>query len=158
MKRILKPALLIAAALALVSALSMAGSDAWFDMENCSFCKNLAEDPKLMHHMTWEQYSISNGIIAVTTVEADYAESFAKCQAGMKAAGEKAMKGEQLPMCNSCTSLGMIMMKGIKTEDVDTKNGEIWIMTAEDPELVAELQEWAQRNMAEVAKLEAADH
>ena len=157
MKRLQKIALLFAAGILVVSGLAIAGDEAWFDMENCSFCKNLTEDPDLLHHMTWEQYNISNGILSVTSVEKDYAESFAKAQAGMEAIAEQLKQGKQIPMCNSCMAMGMIMMKEPKSEQIETKNGEIWIMTSDDPAVVKEMQQWAERNMAELAKMEASE-
>ncbi len=157
MKGLKKIALLFAAGTLIVSGLAFAGDEAWFDMENCSFCKNLTEDPDLLHHMTWEGYNISNGIISVTTVEKDYADSFATCSANMAKAGEQMKQGEKMPMCNSCTTFGMIMMKGLNSEQVETNHGEIWIMTSDDPEVVKEMQTWAERNMAELAKMEASE-
>jgi hypothetical protein len=148
--------LLLAAATLVVSGLALAGDEAWFDMEHCSFCKNLMDDPELLHHMTWEQYNLSNGIISVTTVDPEYVEAFAASSAKMAKVGEELMQGKQMPMCNSCKALGMIMMKGPKSEEVKTKHGEIWMMTSDDPAVVKELQGWAKRNMDELAKMEAA--
>jgi hypothetical protein len=154
MKGLQKTALLVAAGTLCVWGLAFAGEGAWFDMEGCSFCKYLIEDPELLDHMTWEQHSISNGIISVTMVEEEYAESFATCSAKMAKAGEEAMQGKQMPMCNSCAAFGKIMMQGPpKSEKVEMTNGEIWIMTSEDAEVVAQMQKWAKKNMAELSKM-----
>jgi hypothetical protein len=153
----LKIGLLLAAGALIVSSLAFAGDEAWFDMENCSFCKNYTEDPELIHHMSWEQHSISNGIISVTVVDEEYRESFATCSAKMMKAGEEAMQGKQMPMCNSCMAFGTIMMKGPQSEKVETTNGEIWIMTSDDPEVVKAMQKWAKRNMTELAKMHGSE-
>jgi hypothetical protein len=145
---------LLAAGILVVSGLALAGGDAWFDMENCGFCKSLLEDPELLHHMTWEQYSISNGIISVTTVEKDYMDSFKKAHTKMAGVAEQLQQGNQIPMCNSCMAIGQIMMKGPHSEQVATNSGEIWLMTSEDPAVVEEMQQWAKKNMAELAKME----
>jgi hypothetical protein len=71
----------------------------------------------------------------------------------MAKVGEQAMQGKQMPMCNSCMTIGALMMKGLKSERVETKNGEIWIITSDDPELVEGVQQWAKKNMHEVAKM-----
>lgn len=153
---------LSAAAVALVAAGSLAvsgaavgGDEPWFDMEHCSFCKNLTTDPELLHHMTWEQYNLSNGIVSITTVDQAYADSFAKAQAAMAAVAHELQQGKQLPLCHSCMAMGMIMMKGPKSERIETKNGEVWIMTSDDPAVVKQMQDWAAHNMAELAKMEA---
>jgi hypothetical protein len=155
MKGLHKIALLFAAVALMVSGLALAGDDAWFDMENCSFCKNLTTDPELLHHMTWDQYEISNGVISVTNVDPEYEKSYETCQAQMEKVAKEMQQGKQMPMCQSCMTLGAIMMKGLHTEQVKTKTGEIWIMTSDDPELVTGVQKWAARNMDEMAKMHA---
>jgi hypothetical protein len=157
MRGLHKIAMLLIAGILVISGLALAGDAPWFDMEHCSFCKNLLEDPELLHHMTWEQYSISNGIISITTVDEDYADSFEKANAKMAQAGEEMKQGKQMPMCNSCMTMGKIMMKGPKWEQVPTKHGEIWLMTSDDPAVVKEIQQWAKKNMAELAKMEASE-
>jgi hypothetical protein len=157
MKRLHQIALLFAASALIVSGLAFAGDDAWFDMENCTMCKNLTKDPELIHHMTWQQLNISNGVIAITEVDAEYADSYASCSAGMAKVGEQAMQGKQMPLCNSCMAFGGLMMKGLESERVETMNGEIWLMTSDDPAVVKDLQKWAEKNMAEVAKMHPAE-
>jgi hypothetical protein len=155
MKGLAKTAVLVAALA--VAGLALAGGDTWFDMENCAFCKNLSEDPELLNHMTWEQYSISNGVISVTTVEEAYASSYKKANENMAEVSKRMQKGEQLPTCNSCSTAGMFMMKGVKSESVPTKHGDIWIMTSDDPAVVEEMQKWTMKNMEELKKLEASE-
>lgn len=157
MKGLHKIALCFAVGLLVVSGLALAGEGAWFDMEHCSFCKNLLTDPELLDHMTWEQVGISKGIISITTVEEEYADSFAKASAAMEAAGKAAEQGKQMPMCNSCMAFGQLMMKGLNSEQLKTKHGEIWIVTSNDPEVVEELHKWAKKNMTELAKWETSE-
>lgn len=157
MKGLTRIALLVAAGALMVSGLVLAGEGSWFDMENCSICKNIMADPELIQHMTWNQYKISNGILSVTNVDKEYKKSFETCSAKMEAAGQKLAKGEKLPMCNSCTTLSALMMKGLKTEQIKTDTGGIWVLTSEDPAVVTEVQKWAERNKAEMAKMHAAE-
>jgi hypothetical protein len=51
----------------------------------------------------------------------------------------------------------MFMMKGVKSESVPTKHGDIWIMTSDDPAVVEEMQKWTMKNMEELKKLEASE-
>ena len=84
--------LMILTALLAVALPALAGNEhdmrtpsGWFDMAECSFCKNLVEDPELMAHTTWEGHNISNGAVYIMTVEPEYAESMAKAAAAKAA-------------------------------------------------------------------------
>jgi hypothetical protein len=64
-------------------------------------------------------------------------------------------KGEKLEMCGSCVALGSCMMKGPNQEYVETMHGDVWILTSDNAELVAELQAWAKRNTEEMSKMQS---
>jgi hypothetical protein len=130
----------------------VADEPAWFDMENCGMCKNLGSNPEMMKNISWEQHNISNGIVSVTTVPDEYLADYRKAHEAMAVMGEKMGEGEMPKMCGSCMALGMCMMKGPKQEYVETTHGDVWILTSDKPELVAELQAWAKRNQEEMAK------
>jgi hypothetical protein len=61
--------------LILLATVLFAEEKPWFDMENCDFCKNLLEDPKLMENMTWDVHEISSGILFTTVVKPEFKES-----------------------------------------------------------------------------------
>ncbi|MDH3217744.1 MAG: hypothetical protein OEN01_15960 [Candidatus Krumholzibacteria bacterium] len=128
---------------------------AWFDMDNCAMCKNMTSNAELMENMTWENHNISNGIVAVTNVHEKYLDAYRAAHEGMTQTGAKLKKGEMLELCGSCMAIGACMMKGPKQEYVKTSTGDIWIVTSDKPELVAELQSWSKRNTAEMAKMKA---
>jgi len=136
----------------LVGVASMAGEAAWFDT-NCDMCKNMYGAEGLMANMSWEQYELSNGIVSVTTVDPKYMDTYRTAHAKMGESVKRMQAGEQLALCGSCTYMGMCMMKGAAQDYVETKTGDIWIVTASSPELVAELQTWAKRNEEEKAKM-----
>jgi hypothetical protein len=150
----------IATLFLVVGTFSVLAGDAqshWFDLEGCSMCKALTEDPELLPNMSWEQFDLQNGIISVTTVKPEHMASFKKANEKQMMVGEKLMKGEMLPMCNSCQAMGMIMMKGqsdLQQEMINTKYGSIWILTSPDKKIVAELQQWAHKNQEELKKWE----
>ncbi|MCZ6766448.1 MAG: hypothetical protein O7D32_05900 [bacterium] len=137
----------------LVGVASMAGETAWFDMTSCDMCKSMSSTEGLMDHMTWNQYDLSNGVISVTTVEPAYLDKYRAAHAEMGKAMESMEKGEKTSLCGSCTYLGMCMQKGASHDYVETETGDIFIVTASNPELVAELQTWAKRNREEMAKM-----
>jgi hypothetical protein len=144
-------------AMILVSVLIQADEKAWFDLENCDFCKQLTTPPDLLENMGWEHYNISNGLISVTTVNDGYMEAYLAAQARMEETGKKMQKGEPVKMCNMCMAMGKLMMKGVKMENIQTQHGDILLMTSDDPEVVKEIQAWGKRNNDEMAKMEQSE-
>lgn len=140
-------------ALFLMTAVTIFAGDAWFDMENCSMCKPMMDKPGLMENMTWEQYDISNGVVGVTTVAAEFKDAFKSCHTEMMAISEKLMAGEEMPLCGSCVTFGGLVGKGMHIENVPTSNGQITILTADNDELVAEIKAWSSKNKEEMKKM-----
>jgi hypothetical protein len=134
---------------------AIAGEKPWFDMENCAFCSNLIEDPKLLDNMVWEHHEISNGIVTVTTIKPEFLESYRKASAAMDAVGKRIAAGEQVPMCGMCQSMGSFFMKGAKMDYVETSVGDVMLLTSSDSTVVAEIKAWAKRTNDEMAKMEA---
>jgi hypothetical protein len=145
--------LLLSIVALLVAGASTAGETPWFDMANCGFCKSLTKHEGLIEHITWEQHPISKGIVSVTTVDPKYLDQYRVAHAEMTELGKKMEKGEMVPMCGSCTALGMCMMKNPSMDYVETSTGDVWVMTSENAELIKELQAWAKKNAEEMAKM-----
>ncbi|HDS02031.1 MAG TPA: hypothetical protein ENO22_13265 [candidate division Zixibacteria bacterium] len=125
----------------------------WFDMENCAFCKNLIAEPGLLEHSDWENHKIDNGAIMVTTVEDEYLPAMRKVNANMMAVAEKLQKGEQLYLCGMCSAYGELWMSGAKIQTVETNHGYVEIFTSDDPEMVAKIHAFADKNNEEMARL-----
>jgi hypothetical protein len=130
-----------------------AGDTAWFDMENCSMCKHLGGQAGLMENMTWEQHNFSQGTVAVTRVNTDYLETYRTAHAAMMKTGDQLMQGHQLPLCGSCNAVGACFMKGAKQDYIETADGDIWVVSSVNPELVAEIHAWVERNQKEMQKM-----
>ena len=152
----MKRALMLSLALVVMAGAATAGE--WFDMENCAFCSKMAAKPGLMDSMHWESYNLSQGIVAITTVKPGHLDAYRTAHKEMMAAGEKMSQGEMMKMCGSCSWLGECFMAGVQPEYVETTTGDIWIMTSDDAEMVAKLQEWAQRNTDEIKKMMKGKH
>lgn len=148
-----KPMAIFIAVLMFCTFSMLTAGDMWFDMENCEMCKPMASSEGLMENLTWEQHKISNGVLSTCTVDAEYMDAYKKADAAMMANGEKLMAGEKLQLCGSCGALNMIFAKGLKYENVETKNGGITLFTSDDPEVVAEVHKWADKNDEEMAKM-----
>jgi hypothetical protein len=139
-----------------VAGFAVAGDAPWFDMEKCAMCKNMFKNPDLMANTQWEQHSISNGIVSVTTVKDKYLSAYRAAHADMMAVVAKLEKGEKLDMCGSCMTLGATLAQGVSQDYVETSTGDVWIVTSAKPEVVTQLQSWAKRNTEEMAKMSAA--
>ncbi len=144
--------MLLSLAILVVAGIAAAEDKPWFDM-NCSMCTNLYSVEGLMENMSWEQLDISNGVLSVTLVKEDYLPAYRKAHLGMKETSKELQQGKMLDLCGSCMAFGACMMKGANQEYVETMHGDVWIVTSDDDELVAELQAWAKRNREELAKL-----
>jgi hypothetical protein len=66
-------------------------------------------------------------------------------------------KGEVNPMavkmCGHCQAYGKLAMAGAHLEAVYGDAAEVSLMTSDDPEVVAMIHEFAQRNIDEMAKM-----
>jgi len=136
MKKI-RIALFVLTVLALAVGIGSAGDEEkpWFDLTNCSMCKNLAEEG-LIEHLEWENHLIKNGLITVSRVDEEYEEAMKRAEQKMTAVAAKLQSGEQVPLCGFCMSYGKLMMAGVQMEEIESEFGHITLMTASDPELV----------------------
>lgn len=136
------------------------GEAKWFDMETCAFCKHLAKDPQLMNNMKWEHHDISNGAVTISVVKPEFKKSYSEAQAAMMDVGKKMQAGElnmaDVKMCGHCQNYGKLTAMGAKMEHVQGEFAEVVIMTSDKPEVVKEIQGFAQRNRDEMAKMEKA--
>lgn len=146
--------LLVAFCAVFVSAETPPPPGKWFDLENCEMCVPLTEHPELLHNMSWEQHNITNGIISVTTVREPFMKQYQEAQMKMEAVAEKMQQGEQVKLCPSCVAFGQCIMKGATVEQVKTKHGSLMMVMGNTPELVGEIQAWAQRSNDEMKKME----
>ncbi len=147
---------LAAVILAVCSTFVLAQEKPWFDLQNCSFCKHLMTDPKLMENMTWDHYDISNGVVSVTTVNPEFMASFKKAMDEMEKVGQEMTKGKaDVSMCGSCEYYGKMMQAGAKIEYVPTKTGVIVLIISDKPAVIDMIKTYGQRNREELAKWEA---
>jgi len=152
----------------LLSALAVPADDAavhrtasgWFDLENCAFCSHYLDDPGLLDHIHWESRKIAAGAVMVTVVDPGWATVLDRASAAMEDLGSRMIDGSVDPlgvkMCGHCMTLGQLRVAGAKVEVVDGDRADIVIITADDPEMVAMIHEFAERNAREQAELMAA--
>lgn len=138
-----------------LAAISSEGT--WFDLEDCSMCKNLTAEKGLLEHMEWETHLIHNGMLSVTVVDPEYTEAFKRAMANMEETGTKLMNGEQMYLCGFCTSYGGLHMAGATMEDVKTDLGLISLITANDSKTIEMIHKHGQRTIDEYAKMVEAE-
>jgi hypothetical protein len=134
------------------------GEVAWFDLENCDFCKHLTKDPQLMQNMKWEHHDIANGAVTITVVKPEFRKSYMEAGTAMEALAKKMETGAVNPadvkMCGSCQGYGKLMMMGAKIEYVKSELADLVLMTSDKPEVVKEIKAYSQRNRDEMVKWE----
>jgi len=133
------------------------GATPWFDLENCSMCKNMSSEEGLMEHMEWENHLTTDGMMSITIVAAGYEEAFARSMKNMKATGEKLMTGEKMYLCGFCQSYGGLHMAGANFEHIETKAGTIELVTSHDPAIVKKIHAHGQKTIDEYNKMVAAE-
>lgn len=133
---------------------------AWFDMKNCAFCQHLAENDQLLDNMTWEYHDISNGLVAITTVQPDYRKAYKKAQDHMMKLGQELETGQRkmsdLNMCGHCLHYGKLTEAGVKFDYVQADAADIVLITTADSTSLAMIRDFGERNRDELAKWKAA--
>jgi len=162
MKRAIALVLILAVGIAVTAVADEHGDEvAWFDMENCDFCKHFLVDAKLLDNMTWECHDIANGMVSISTVDPEYKDSYKKAQAAMIELGTKLEKGElqvaDVKMCGHCMAYGGLMDAGAKFEYIMGEAADVTIITSDDPAIVEKIKGFAETNRIEHAKWEAAE-
>ena len=133
------------------------GTTPWFDLDNCSMCKNMTAEKGLMEHMEWENHLTTDGMISITVVAAGYEEAFARSMENMKATSEKLMAGEQMYLCGFCQSYGALHMAGANFEHIETKSGTIELVSSHDPKIVEKIHAHGQHTIDEYNRMVEAE-
>ena len=126
---------------------------AWFDMDHCEICKNMASMKHSMHRIKWESHLLDDGMITVSIVPDDMKEEMEKAEAGVEKTVAKLQQGERLDMCGFCQSYGKLMFQGAKFKDIKTVGVNISIVTSSDPEVVKEIHAMSKRSKVEHEKM-----
>ncbi len=134
-----------------------AQEETWFDLENCSMCKNMSDEEGLMENMEWANYLTKDGMMSVTVVAEGYEKAYKRSMKNMQATGQKLMAGEDLYMCGFCQSYGALHMAGVNFENFETDAGYINLATSHDPAVVEKIHAHGQRTIDEYEKMVAAE-
>ncbi len=157
----MKQAMLVLSVLAvLVFVAGVVGAEeesAWFDLDNCAFCKQMSNEEGLIESMSWETHLIENGALTIIVVPESKVEAFERAEKHMHEMGAKIEGGEKMHLCGFCQSYGMLMMSGAKVEKVDGDAARVTLMTSADSEVVKKIQTHAQKTIDEYNKMMAAE-
>lgn len=157
----MKRAMLVLAALVVfgfvAGAVTAEEEMAWFDLTNCSMCKQMANEEGLFENTTWETHLIANGAMSIITVEESHKAAFERAHKNMQEVGMKLHSGEKMHLCGFCQSYGMLMMSGAKVESVEGKISTVNLMTSTDPEVVEKIQAHAQKTIDEYKEMKDAE-
>ncbi len=155
MKRFTTPLALVFALVFVFGALNASEEGAWFDMENCDMCAPMMAEKGLMENISWESYSISNGMLSIASAPEKYEEAFGKACASMDEMGKKMMadKDMKMKLCGHCKSYSSLLGGGATIEKIETKTGHVTLLTSSDEEIVGKIHAHVERNNVEMAKM-----
>lgn len=150
-----KAAIVLSVIVLVVAGVTIGGDKPWFDMANCDLCKPFMAEPKLMESMEGEHYDISNGVVMISTVEESLLPAYRTAHGKMMTEIDRLEKGDSLYLCGYCTTYGGLLAAGAKLEYVETKTGDLSIMTGDKPELIADIKAMAAKSHEEMMKMKA---
>ena len=126
----------------------------WFDMENFAMCKNISSQPGLMEAMKWEVHKIDNGMLLVANIPENMDGAWKKAMAGMDATKKELESGKQLQLCGFCQAFGKAIQDGAQEENVDGSFSKIQLITSDDPEVIKQLHDIADRCSKEMKAMQ----
>ena len=126
----------------------------WFDMGACEICSPMAAHPELMTERQWETHKIDNGMLMVALIPEKHQETFAGMCKMMKQKGKEiAASGKSAHLCGFCESFGQLTDAGAKEQIVETKFGNITLVTATESATVSKIHRHAERTQEEAKKM-----
>ena len=126
---------------------------AWFDMDHCEICKNMASMKHDMHKIKWETEMLDDGIITVSVVPDDMKAEMEKAEAGVQKTVARLEQGEHLDMCGFCQNYGKLMGMGAKFKTLKMAGVNVDIITSSDQEVVTEIHAMGKKFKGEHEKM-----
>jgi len=134
--------------LILISVVANAGENApWVDMMNCPVCKNVSSEDGLMENMTWEHHLTATGLMTVSTVKPAFQSKFVRAKAGMKKMIDKFMSGEEMDLCEYCTSVTSLLKKGVTSEIITTHGADVMLISSTDKDMIEKIHAHGQKTI-----------
>jgi hypothetical protein len=113
------------------------------EMAKCSVCKHMGAHLDEIGPMQMEVVRLDNGVAIVHSVPAAKADVYHKASVEMKEAGQACMtmtdEQAKTQLCSFCQELRGISKAGGKVSAGTTKNGDILVVTADDPAVQARI-------------------
>ena len=128
-------------------------ADEWFNMKDCGICKSMGDHMDMMKHVEWETHLINTGMMSVCVVPSEYQATMKEAHKNMEAAIDRLKGGQQMKLCGFCQSMGKLIEQGAKSEDIETPDGSIHLVTSTDASVVAQIHEHATKSIEEHKKM-----
>lgn len=153
MKRLMN--ILAIGAIALAGAATATADDkdeSWIDFEKCAVCKHVGQHKELLTKVKCETHIIDNGMLTVVTIPDEYKDEMKTVHNKMNEAIEKVKSGEKAELCGFCQSYAKLLKAGAKCQEIETSSGAVSLLTSDQPEVVAQIKEHAQKAIKEHEK------
>lgn len=120
------------------------GTDAMMaEMAKCSVCKNMVSALPEIGPMQIDVVRLNNGAAIMHTVQPAKADVYHKAHAATAKAGEACMtmtdEQAKTQLCSHCQEMRGIMKAGATMSTGTTKNGDLMVLTSNDPAVQARI-------------------
>ena len=119
----------------------------WMDFEHCDMCKNVSSQEGLREALKCEMHKIDNGMLMVAFIPAEMKDAMRHAAEGMDATVAKLEAGKKVMLCSFCQSIGKALGAGAKMQKINGEMSNITILTAEDPAVVKQIHDMADRTI-----------
>ena len=150
---LLPVAILALVALALQAEETAAPATKFLDPANCYFCQPLTQTEGLMDNLTFENFKIKNGVVAVTTYKPEWKDKYKAASAEMQRRWQTYDPAKPQPMCGLCAAWSKMPMDKLTMESVEFNGGDLGLTTSADSALVAQMHEIADKTNAAMDEL-----
>lgn len=119
------------------------------EMAKCTVCKHMAAHMDEIGPMKMETVQMNNGMAVMHSVEPAKADVYHKAAAEMAEAGGACMTmtdaQAKTDLCPFCQGMRDVMKAGAKMSNGMTKNGDLMVVTSDDPAVQAKIADLAHK-------------
>tara|TARA_R110002049_G_scaffold2750_4_gene21989 strand:+ start:172619 stop:173104 length:486 start_codon:yes stop_codon:yes gene_type:complete len=128
----------------------------WLDMQNCEICKHMSKHMDVMQNVTWETHKIESGLLSASVVPKEHRQMVDAIHKNMQASAKLFETGKDMQLCGFCNSHMALKKSGAKEQEINTDFGMVSLLTSDDPDVVKQIHDHAEKTIKEFAAFKEA--